>query len=61
MVTKLTIRLNYTIKRLDEDCPDCGFQSLIRITAVELLNTGVKTWIDKTMCGRCEDMRKSDG
>lgn len=51
------VRLHVAHKSLDLDCNECGFAALIQITAIELRDTGVNTWFDKTICGRCEDMR----
>lgn len=55
--SSLTIRLRILTRHLDTDCPECHFSSMAKISTVQLLETGVKTWFEKTVCVRCEDMK----
>lgn len=52
------IRLHLSHRRLEGDCPECGFESMVNISGIELQPTGVKIWFDKTYCGRCKDIAK---
>lgn len=55
--SSLTIRLHVLTRRIETDCPECLFSSMAKISTVQLLETGVKTWFEKTVCVRCEDMK----
>lgn len=60
MATK-TITVSILVRHLDTECPDCMFDAMIRVHTYQLLETGVKTWMDKTYCGRCAAEGKRDG
>lgn len=55
--SNLTIRLHVLTQKLEAECPECLFSSMVKISTVQLLETGVKTWFEKTACVRCEDMK----
>lgn len=55
--SSLTIRLHVLTRRLETECTECLFSSMAKISTVQLLETGVKTWFEKTVCVRCEDMK----
>lgn len=52
------IRLSVYTSNIAGECPDCRFDALRRVRAYELLETGVTTRVDKTLCGRCKAEEK---
>ena len=48
------------VGRMPGDCPDCGFEALMRITMHHANEHGVTTLRDQTLCGRCQAEAKRE-
>lgn len=52
------IRLTPIQDRFPGECPECGYESLVRVRLAHLTMQGVGIMADAILCGRCAAERK---